>query len=43
MGMALLAAEHFPEQGKLILATAVTSTIAFELLGPWLVTRVIRS
>ena len=43
MGMALLAAEHFPEQGKLILAAAVTSTIAFELVGPWLVSRVIRT
>lgn len=43
MGMALLATEHFPDHGKLILATAVTSTIVFELLGPWLVTRVIRS
>ncbi len=43
MGMALLAAEQFPDQGRLIVATAVVSTIAFELLGPWLVTRVVRS
>lgn len=42
MGMALLAAERFPEQGKLILATTVTSTIVFELIGPILVTRVLR-
>ncbi|MCL7931291.1 cation:proton antiporter [Halomonas llamarensis] len=41
MGMALLAAERFPEQGQLIVATVVTSTIIFELFGPLLVKRVI--
>jgi len=41
MGMALLAAERHPEHGSLIVATVVTSTIAFELLGPLLVRRVL--
>ncbi|SDN80483.1 cation:proton antiporter [Vreelandella arcis] len=40
MGMALLAAERFPQQGQLIVATVVTSTIIFELFGPLLVKRV---
>ena len=34
MGMALLAAERFPEHGALIVTTVVTSTILFELFGP---------
>lgn len=42
MGMALLAAERFPEQGSLIVATVVTSTIVFEVVGPMLVSRVVR-
>ncbi|MGM0476967.1 MAG: cation:proton antiporter [Pseudomonadota bacterium] len=42
MGMALLATEQFPEQGNLIVATVVTSTILFELVGPLLVYRVLR-
>lgn len=37
MGMALLAAERFPEEGHLIVATVVTSTIVFELFGPFFV------
>ena len=41
MGMALLAAERHPEHGSLIVATVVTSTIAFELAGPLLVRRVL--
>lgn len=41
MGMALLAAERFPDQGQLIVATVVTSTIIFEIVGPLLVKRVI--
>ncbi|PAU81839.1 cation:proton antiporter [Halovibrio salipaludis] len=41
MGMALLAAERHPEHGSLIVATVVTSTIAFELFGPLLVRRVL--
>ena len=42
MGMALLAAERFPDQGSLIVATVVTSTIVFEVFGPMLVSRVVR-
>ena len=42
MGMALLAAERFPGQGQLIVATVVTSTIAFEIAGPLLVSFVVR-
>lgn len=42
MGMALLAAERFPEHGSLIVATVVTSTIVFEVFGPMLVSRVVR-
>ncbi|XKH60943.1 cation:proton antiporter [Halomonas sediminis] len=42
MGMALLAAERFPEEGHLIVATVVTSTIVFELFGPLLVKKVVR-
>ncbi|MCF8094915.1 MAG: cation:proton antiporter [Desulfobacteraceae bacterium] len=41
MGMALLAAERFPEEGNLIVAAVVTSTIVFELFGPVLVKWVI--
>lgn len=43
MGMALLAAERHPEYGSLIVATVVTSTIVFELVGPLLVKRVVSS
>ncbi|MBS3805055.1 MAG: cation:proton antiporter [Oleiphilaceae bacterium] len=42
MGMALLAAERFPEFRGLILPTVVGSTIFFELVGPLLVRRVLR-
>ncbi|MFO8112929.1 MAG: cation:proton antiporter [Desulfosalsimonadaceae bacterium] len=42
MGMALLAAERFPEKGTMIVATVVTSTIVFELFGPLLVKRTLR-
>ena len=41
MGMALLAAERFPEQGILIVTTVVTSTIVFEVFGPYLTKRVV--
>lgn len=34
MGMALLAAESFPEHGDTILAIAIGSTVVFELVGP---------
>lgn len=43
IGMALLAAERFPEHASALMATAVGATVVFELLGPWLVTRVLRS
>ncbi|MGM0423960.1 MAG: cation:proton antiporter [Thermodesulfobacteriota bacterium] len=42
MGMALLAAERFPEDGHLIVTTVVTSTIAFEVFGPLLAKRVMQ-
>ncbi|MDN3517611.1 cation:proton antiporter [Aquisalimonas lutea] len=42
MGMALLAAERFPEHAGLLMTTAVTSTIIFEVAGPFLVARVLR-
>ncbi len=42
MGMALLAAERFPEHGPMIVATVVSSTIVFELFGPILVKRTLR-
>ncbi|MFO8045674.1 MAG: cation:proton antiporter [Halomonas sp.] len=42
MGMALLAAERFPEQGALLLSAVVGSTLVFEMVGPLLVRRVLR-
>ncbi|GEK71950.1 MULTISPECIES: cation:proton antiporter [Halomonas] len=42
MGMALLAAERFPEHGTLLLSTVVASTLVFETVGPMLVRRVLR-
>ncbi|GGC78550.1 cation:proton antiporter [Marinobacter halophilus] len=42
IGMALLAAERFPEFSDSILPVVVASTIIFELLGPVLVKRVLR-
>lgn len=42
IGMALLAAERFPEHGSSLMTTAVGATIVFELTGPWFVTRVLR-
>ncbi len=42
IGMALLAAEHFPEQRRLLVPVVVGSTLAFEMLGPVLVRRVLR-
>ncbi|WP_019571834.1 cation:proton antiporter [Thioalkalivibrio sp. ALMg3] len=41
IGMALLAAERFPEQAGLIVSTVVTSTLVFELIGPWMLRRVV--
>jgi len=43
IGMALLAAERFPELRDTILPVVVASTIIFELIGPVLVRRVLRS
>lgn len=37
MGLALLAAERFPDHGDMIVATVVTSTLLFELVGPFFV------
>jgi len=34
LGMALVAANHFPEVGKVLLATTIGTTVAFELFGP---------
>lgn len=42
IGMALLAAERFPEHAPLIMSTIVASTLVFELIGPWLVRRTVR-
>ncbi|MBS9402674.1 cation:proton antiporter [Halomonas sp. TRM85114] len=41
MGMALLAAERFPEHGPVLLSAVVASTVVFEILGPLLVRRVL--
>lgn len=43
MGMALLAAERFPESRDIILPVVVASTIIFEFVGPVLVRRVLNS
>ncbi|XKE46237.1 cation:proton antiporter [Halomonas organivorans] len=42
MGMALLAAEHFPAHGAALLSAVVASTLVFETFGPMLVRRVLR-
>ena len=42
IGMALVASERFPEIGENLLAVAVASTIAFELVGPFLTQIAIR-
>ncbi|MGM0784152.1 MAG: cation:proton antiporter [Pseudomonadota bacterium] len=42
MGMALLAMERFPEHGGVLIAAVVASTVAFEVLGPLMVRRVLR-
>lgn len=41
IGMALLASERFPEQAALVMTVVVTSTVLFEIIGPWLVRRVL--
>ncbi|MDR9469175.1 cation:proton antiporter [Marinospirillum sp.] len=42
IGMALLAAERFPELQSLLLPVVVGSTLVFELIGPLLIRRVLR-
>ncbi|MFP4193738.1 MAG: cation:proton antiporter [Desulfobacterales bacterium] len=42
IGMALLAAERFPECYAMLIPVVVTSTILFEVIGPLLVRRVLR-
>lgn len=42
MGMALLAAERFPEHAASLIATTVAATVVFELIGPVLVGRMLR-
>ncbi|MCP3982897.1 MAG: cation:proton antiporter [bacterium] len=43
LGMALVAARHFPDQGEAILPVVVAATVVFEFVGPlvtrWAVTR----
>jgi len=39
--LSLLAAERFPQHGPLIVTTVVTSTILFELFGPFWVKRLV--
>ena len=34
MGMALLAASHFPEYRNLLLTIVISSTVLFEITGP---------
>jgi len=43
IGMALLAAERFPEYSDSILPVVVASTIFFEMLGPIMVRKVLRT
>ncbi|MFO7953542.1 cation:proton antiporter [Thioalkalivibrio sp.] len=43
IGMALLAAERFPDHAGVIVATVVASTLVFELIGPWMTRRVVRA
>ncbi len=42
IGMALLAAERFPEHRAVLLSAVVASTVVFEILGPLLVRRALR-
>lgn len=42
MGMALLVVERYPEQGATLLSAVVASTVVFEVLGPFMVRRVLR-
>lgn len=42
IGMALLAAERYPNELAHLLPAVIASTLVFEAIGPWLVTRVLR-
>ncbi len=42
IGMAPVASERFPDIGEQLLAVAIASTIAFELVGPFLTQIAIR-
>lgn len=42
MGMALLVSERYPEHGPTLLSAVVASTVVFEVLGPFMVRRVLR-
>lgn len=42
IGMALMAAEYFPEHGDMITALAIAATVAFELIGPILASFALR-
>jgi Kef-type K+ transport system membrane component KefB len=42
IGMSLVAAERFPQYGEAILATAIASTIVFEVFGPLLTQHALR-
>ncbi|SDL26041.1 transporter, CPA2 family [Franzmannia pantelleriensis] len=42
MGMALLVVERFPEHRSLLLSAVVASTVVFEVIGPFLIRRVLR-
>lgn len=42
MGMALVAAEHFPDHRQLLLSVVISTTIFFELIGPVLTSFVLR-
>ncbi|MCG8544862.1 MAG: cation:proton antiporter [Alphaproteobacteria bacterium] len=43
LGMALVAANHFPDLGKTLLAATVSTTIVFELFGPLLTQAALRN
>ena len=43
LGMALVAASHFPDLGKTLLAATVSTTIVFELFGPLLTQAALRN
>ena len=34
MGMALIAANQFPQHGQILLSIAISTTVFFEIMGP---------